>query len=210
MDHALEASLNAFTTIFGDRGLAGRRDLLSPTAGNAVSEIVPEGQREGRGLRRQARYAAQLDGAILEPSDDRQQGGQMGGEIAIAAEAVTIATAAIGMYGRAVLAKAWDDVADVTIKAGLQVLQKIFGRKKEGDALPGVLADVVAFPADSDVVAQFRLFVRRSLEADPRLARDVAAIVAEVSPSVSVSQRVVAGHDAYVAGRDMTITQPPC
>ena len=31
----------------------------------------------------------------------------MGGEIALAAEAVPIATAAIGMYGKAVLAKAW-------------------------------------------------------------------------------------------------------
>ena len=32
----------------------------------------------------------------------------MSGEIALAAEAVPIATAAIAMYGKAVLAKAWD------------------------------------------------------------------------------------------------------
>ena len=133
----------------------------------------------------------------------------MSGEIALAAEAVPIATAAMAMYGKAVLAKAWDDVADVTIKAGLRVLQQVFGRKKEGDALPGVLADVVAHPDDSDVVAQFRLTVRRALEADTALAEEVAAIVAGVSAGPSISQHVVAGHDAYVAGRDMTITRRP-
>jgi hypothetical protein len=133
----------------------------------------------------------------------------MSGEIALAAEAVPIATAAIGMYGRAVLAKAWDDVADVTIKAGLKLLQRVFGKKKEGDALPAVLADVVDHPGDSDVVAQFRLAVRRALETDPALAKEVAAIVAGASGGTSVSQHVVAGRDAFAAGHDMTITRPP-
>lgn len=129
----------------------------------------------------------------------------MGGEIALAAEAVPIATAAVGMYGKAVLAKAWDDVADVTIKAGLRVLQGVFGRKQEGDALPGVLADVVAHPDDSDVVAQFRLAIRRALEADPALAKEVSAIVGGASGGTSTSQHVVARRDAYAAGRDQNI-----
>ena len=133
----------------------------------------------------------------------------MSGEIALATEIVPVAMTAIGMYGQAVLAKAWDDVADVTIKAGMRVLQRVFGLKKEGDALPGVLADVVAHPDDSDVVAQFRLTIRRALEADPALAKEVAAIMVEAAPAGSVSQRVTAGRDAYVAGRDMTITRRP-
>ena len=132
----------------------------------------------------------------------------MSGEIALAAEAVPIATAAIGMYGRAVLAKAWDDVADVTIKAGLRLLQRVFG-KQEGDALPAVLADVVAHPDDGDVVAVFRLAVRRALETDPALAKEVAAIVAGASGGTSVSQHVVAGRDAYVAGRDIKTIRYP-
>ena len=131
----------------------------------------------------------------------------MSAEIALAAEAVPIATAAIGVYGRAVLAKAWDDVADVTIKAGLRLLQGVFGRQRDGEPLPDVVAEVVAHPDDSDVVAQFRLAFRRALEADPALAEAVAAIVAEAAPSTSVSQRVVAGRDAYTAGRDMTINR---
>jgi hypothetical protein len=133
----------------------------------------------------------------------------MGGEIALAAEAVPIAAAAIGMYGKAVLAKVWDDAADATIKAGLKLLQRVFGHRKDGEALPDVVADVVAHPNDEDVVAQFRLTIRRALEADPGLAKEVAAIIVEASPGTSVSQHVVAGRDAYTAGRDMTITQRP-
>lgn len=130
----------------------------------------------------------------------------MSGEIALAAEAAPIAMAAIGMYGKAVLAQGWDDVADVTIKAGLRLLRRVFGHK-QGEALLGVIADAVADPSDDDVVAQLRLAVRRALESNPVLVKDVAAIVAEASPDMSISQHVTAGRDAYTAGRDMTITR---
>jgi hypothetical protein len=133
----------------------------------------------------------------------------LGGEIALAAEAVPIATAAIVIYGKAVLAKAWDDVADVTIKGGLRLLQRVFGRHKDGEPLPTVVADVIDHPDDGDVVAQFRLAIRRALEADPVMAEEIAAIVAEASTGTSVNQHVVAGRDAYTAGRDMTITRRP-
>jgi len=133
----------------------------------------------------------------------------MSGEIALAAEALPIATVAIGIYGKAVLAKAWDDVADVTIKAGLRLLQGVFGHKEEGEALPTVLVDVVAHPDDEDVVAQFRLTIRRALEADAALAKEVAVIVAETAGHGHVSQHVVAGRDAYTAGRDLKITRRP-
>src|SRR4051812_35729215 len=120
----------------------------------------------------------------------RDSGGPVSGEVALAAEVVPVVMAAVGTYGQAVLGQAWDDVADVTIKTGMRVLQRLFGLKKESDALPGVLADVVAHPDDSDVVAQFRLAVRRALEADPALAKEVAAIMVEAAPAGSVSQRV--------------------
>jgi hypothetical protein len=131
----------------------------------------------------------------------------MSGELALAAEAVPIAMAAVGVYGKAVLAKAYDDVADVTIKAGLRLLQRVFGRRRDVEPLPYVVADVVAHPDDDDVVAQFRLAIRRALEADPMLAKDVAAIVGEAGRASLISQHVVAGRDAYTAGRDLTITR---
>lgn len=113
------------------------------------------------------------------------------------------------MYGEAVLAKAWDDVADASVKAGLRLLQRVFGRRQEGGALPAVVADVIAHPDDSDVVAQFRLVLRRALETDPALAQEVAAIVRVATPDSCVRQRVVAARDAYVAGRDMMVTRRP-
>jgi hypothetical protein len=131
----------------------------------------------------------------------------MGGEIELAAAAVPFATAAISEYGRAVLAKAWDDAADATVKAGLRLLQRVFGHKRQGEALPAVLADVIEHPDDADLVAQFRLTIRRALEADPALAREVAALVAEAVPSARVSQHVVAGRDSYTAGNDMKLTR---
>jgi hypothetical protein len=131
----------------------------------------------------------------------------MSGQIALAAEVVPVATAAVGMYGKAVLAKAWDDVADVTIKGGLRSLQRIFGHRKDGEPLPGVVADLAAHPDDDDVVAQFRLAIRRALEANPGLAKEVAAIVAESRLGSPVRQQATAGRDAYTAGRDMTITR---
>jgi hypothetical protein len=151
--------------------------------------------------------AVQSEGAISGHGRLRGREVGMGGEVALAAEAVPIATAAIGVYGRAVLAKAWDDVADVTIKSGLRLLQRVFGHGEDDEPLPEVVADVAAHPADSDVVAQFRLAIRRALEADPALAAEVAAIVAEAAPKGPVGQQIVAGRDAYVAGRDMTITR---
>lgn len=131
----------------------------------------------------------------------------MSGELSLAAEAVPIGMAAVGVYGKAVLARACDDVADVTIKAGLRLLQRVFGRKRDVEPLPYVVADVVAHPDDDDVVAQFRLAIRRALEADPMLAKDVAAIVGEAGRASLISQHVVAGRDAYTAGRDLTITR---
>jgi hypothetical protein len=113
------------------------------------------------------------------------------------------------MYGRAVLAKAWDDVADATIKSGVRLLQRIFGRRPDGGALPEVVAEVVENPGDADMVVQLRLAIRRALKEDPELAKEVAAIVAEAAPRTTVTQQVVAGRDAYTAGRDMTITRRP-
>jgi hypothetical protein len=133
----------------------------------------------------------------------------MSEEVALAAAAAPIAVAAIGLYGRAVLAKAWDDVADVTIKSGLRLLQRIFGRRPEGEALPDVVAEVVEYPDDDDVAVQLRLAIRRALKADPSLADEVAAIIAEAGPGATVTQHVVAGRDAYAAGRDMTINRRP-
>ena len=139
----------------------------------------------------------------------RSKGWELSGEIELAAEVVPFATLAISTYGTAVLAKAWDNVADASIKGGLRLLQRIFGHQKDDEPLPTVVAEVVDYPDDEDMVVQLRLAIRRALQADPALAQEVAAIVQETTPSTPVSQHIVAGRDAYAAGRDMTVNRRP-
>jgi hypothetical protein len=129
------------------------------------------------------------------------------GEIALAGEVAPYAAAALGAYGAAVLAKAKDDLADATIKAGRLVLQRIFGRRKDSEDLPVVLAEVIENPGDQDYLDALRLAIRKALAADAQLQADVREIISAARPSVAVTQQVTAGRDAYVAGRDMTINR---
>lgn len=131
----------------------------------------------------------------------------MAGEIALAAEVTPYAAAALSAYGAAVLAKAKDDLADATVGAGRRVLQRIFGLKKDGEELPTLLAEVVENPGDEDYLGALRLAIRKALESDAGLRDEVRGIIDAARPVAAVTQRVRAGRDAYVAGRDMTVTR---
>jgi hypothetical protein len=120
----------------------------------------------------------------------------------LAADVVPFVALAVGTYGKAVLAKAWDDVADASVKAGLKVLHLVFGPRNHDESLPDVVAEVIDNPGDEDYLSQLRLTIRKALERDAALADKVAVIVAEARPSQSVNQNVQAGNNAYVFGRD--------
>ncbi|HEX3965530.1 MAG TPA: hypothetical protein VHZ03_54295 [Trebonia sp.] len=136
---------------------------------------------------------------------------------ALAAESMPFVAAAVSAYGGAVLAKAKDEVADATVGWGRKLLQRIFGHKREGEALPVVLAEVIDHRGDQDYLDALRLAIRKALETDAALARDVGAILAEARPNVTgnqdaqadrggVAQNVTAGRDAFAVARgDMTI-----
>jgi hypothetical protein len=129
------------------------------------------------------------------------------GEITLAAEVTPYAAAALSAYGAAVLAKAKDDLADTTVGAGRRVLQQIFGRRKEGEELPAVMAEVIENPGDEDYISALRLAIRKALESDGGLKTQVREIIDTAAPVVTVTQHVSADRDAYGAGRDMTITR---
>jgi hypothetical protein len=136
---------------------------------------------------------------------------------ALAAESMPFVAAAVSAYGGAVLAKAKDEVADATVGWGRKLLQRIFGHKREGEALPVVLAEVIDHRGDQDYLDALRLAIRKALGTDAALARDVGAILAEARPNVTgnqdaqadrggVAQNVTAGRDAFAVARgDMTI-----
>jgi hypothetical protein len=122
-------------------------------------------------------------------------------------EASPYISAAVGAYGGTVLAKVKDDAADATVGLGQRILQRVFGRRDKGEALPGPVADLVAYPDDPDLLAALRVAIRRQLEADAALRAEVQRMLAD-APHPGVTQRVRAGRDAYVAGRDMTVNRP--
>lgn len=122
-------------------------------------------------------------------------------------EASPYVSAAVGAYGGAVLAKVRDDAANATVGVGRRVLQRVFGHRADGEALPAPVADLVAYPGDADVLATLRLAMRRQLEADAAMLAEVKRLLAD-APRPAVTQHVTAGRDAYLAGRDITITRP--
>ena len=125
-----------------------------------------------------------------------------GDVVSLAAEMTPYVSAAVGAYGGAVLAKVRDEAADATVGLGRRLLVRIFGSRREGEPLPGPLADLAADPDDGDALAAVRLVVRRALAADPTLEAEVRAMLAAAP---AVSQQVRAGRDAYTAGRDQTV-----
>jgi hypothetical protein len=135
---------------------------------------------------------------------------QMAGEVAtLATEVTPYGAAALGAYGAAVLTRVRDELADATIGTGRRVLQRIFGRREDGEELPVVLAEVIENPGDADYLGALRLAIRKALESDAVMQAEVRGIIDAARPIVRVTQHVVAGRDAYVAGQDMTITPRP-
>lgn len=133
----------------------------------------------------------------------------MAGEVAaLASEVTPYAAAALGAYGAAVLTKVRDELADATIGAGRRVLQRIFGRREDGEELPAVVAEVIENPGDADYLGALRLAIRKALESDVVMRAEVQEIINGTRPIVTVNQSVTAGRDAYVAGQDMTISGP--
>lgn len=131
----------------------------------------------------------------------------MPGEAAVlVADATPYVVAAVGAYGGAVLAKVRDDAADATVGTGRRLLQRVFGRREEGEPLPAQLAALVADPADADAAAVVRWAIRQALESDAAMLEEVRAMLMS-APRAEVKQNIRAGRDAYVAGQDMIVNR---
>jgi hypothetical protein len=124
------------------------------------------------------------------------------------ATATPYVTAAVGAYGGAVLAKARDDAADAAVGVGRRILQRVFGRRREGEQLPEAVAAVIGNPGAADALGELRMTMRRALAADAAMLSEVRQIL-ESAPRSSVTQHIRAGRDAYVVGRDMKFNRRP-
>jgi hypothetical protein len=124
----------------------------------------------------------------------------MSGDIAqVAAEAVPYMATALSAYGGAVLAKVEDSAADATVGFGRRLLQRVFGRRRDGDPLPPVLAKVVANPGDPDYLAALRAAVRDELGDSAPLLAEVREILAQAGPAVTSGQQEARAGDGGVA-----------
>lgn len=124
----------------------------------------------------------------------------MPGEVAqVAAEMVPYVTTALSAYGGAVLAKVQDDAADATVGAGRRLLQRIFGRKPEGEALPPVLERVAAYPDDPDYLGSLRATIRDVLEGDAQMLAEVREILAEAKVTVSSGPQTATANNGGIA-----------
>lgn len=109
-------------------------------------------------------------------------------------------------YGTAVLTKVRDDAADATVSVGRRLLQRVFGRTKDGEPLPALLSDVIMAPDDPDALGALRLGIRRALEEDAEMLADVRQILA-VSQTTIHAPTIHSGRDTYYSARDMTINR---
>lgn len=131
-----------------------------------------------------------------------------GEEIAtLVAQASPYLTAAVSAYGMKVLEDVRDDAAAGTADLGRRLLQRVFGRKKHGEPLPGPLAQVAAAPDDTDVQGALRLEIRRQLAAHADMLSDVLEILAS-GAAAAHAPTIRSGRDTYYAERDMTINRP--
>lgn len=125
-----------------------------------------------------------------------------GDVVALATDVTPYVSAAVAAYGGAVLARLQDEAANATVRLGHRLLLRVFGSRKEGEPLPGPLADLVVNPEDGDALSALRMAIRKALAADPALATEVRSML---GGAPRIAQQVRAGRDAYTAGRDQTV-----
>ena len=121
--------------------------------------------------------------------------GLVDSELAVlAGEVSPFVTAAVAAYGSSVLAKVNDQAADATVGLGRRVLQRVFGRRAEGDVPPAVTG-LAADPGDAGLQAALRAEVGRMLAEDAGLAGELRGMLAGA---------VTAAGERSVAARSIT------
>jgi WD domain, G-beta repeat len=120
----------------------------------------------------------------------------MDGDVAsLVAEMMPFMSAAMGAYGAAVLTRARDDAADVTVDVGRRLLQKVFSSRHEGEPLPGRLSASAGTKGDGEALETVRLAACRALAADPALVAEVRSILVSAPHT---AQQASAGRDANI------------
>ena len=108
----------------------------------------------------------------------------------LAGAIVPYVVAAVKAYGSSVLDKVHDGAADATAR---NLLSRLTGIGKVSEAVE----ELAEAPDDPDLVALFRVQLRKALAADPSLAADLAALL-PAGPSASGERSVAVQHNSGI------------
>lgn len=107
-------------------------------------------------------------------------------------DVTTLATTAVSMLSPylALAAGAAAEKAGESMMEGAGRLYRWLQDKLTGERVSEALEDLHAQPRDADVQAALRLQLRKALEAEPSLAKELAALLGELTPQrASVTQK---------------------
>lgn len=96
---------------------------------------------------------------------------------AVLAEALPVMSAAVGAYGSGVLSRVEDAAADATVGLGRRLLQRVWQRAKQPDAVKAAVAELAEAPGDADALAGLRLQVRKVLAQDAELLAELVGVL---------------------------------
>lgn len=115
---------------------------------------------------------------------------------AIVSQSWPFVGAAAGAYGTAVVTRATDEGANATVAFGQRVLQRLWHREEGRPYLRRQLQGVEDDPQNEGARAALREEIRRQLQEDDELRRDVAAMLADAPPP---------GGDSVTASGDRSV-----
>jgi len=119
------------------------------------------------------------------------------GEVAeLVNDAWPFISAAVGVYGAAVLKVSEDSAAEATVAWGRRILRRVLGAGQPPFALESLAAD----PGDADLQAVLRVAFRKVLAGDEMLARQVQEMLARATSDTATKGVSNVVRDSMIRG----------
>lgn len=108
----------------------------------------------------------------------------MAGEVVtLVNHAWPLVSAAVGAYGAEVLKASEDSAADATVAWGRRILRRVFGVGRAPDAL----VSLAASPGDTDLQAAMRVALRKVLDGNEVLVRQVQEMLSHAAADAAIN-----------------------
>ncbi|MFF0186927.1 hypothetical protein [Streptomyces sp. NPDC005244] len=127
-------------------------------------------------------------------------------------------SAAVSVYGAAVLSRAEDAALDAAVEGtagvGRRILELVWRQRDERSraALESAVDEAAEDPDDSDAAAALRQQIKRALREDAELTREVAGLLpatGTVTVNVSGTRAIGAQHIGVASSGDHATVHPP-